>query len=128
SKLYFHHLLLKQGGLPVCLGDNVLLLNGRRKTRDGSEPDSAVLVTVRRDHTAEHALLSAAIEVKESEASSLPEQLAAQRKRVRKQLERLMPFLGPFVVAESSPMAQSEWDEHSGGGARRLDPWLLHPR
>jgi phytoene dehydrogenase-like protein len=129
SKLYFHHLLVKQEGLPVGLGDNVLLMNGRQQTREGTEPDGAVWVTVRRDHTKEHALLSAAIEVKENDASSLPEQLGAQRKRVRKQLERLMPFLPPFIDAESSPMAQSEWDEQAGGGgARRLDPWLLHPR
>ncbi len=127
SKLYFHHLLLRQEGLPLCLGDNVLLLNGRRQAREGGDADSAVLVTVRRDHTKDHALISSAIEVKENEATSLPEQLHAQRKRVRKQLERLMPFLAPFVVAESSPMAQSEWDEQTGG-TRRLDPWLLHPR
>lgn len=127
AKMYFHHLLVKEEGLPVALGDNLLLLNGRRQRRDGTEADSAVWVTVRRSHTKDHALISAAIEVKDSEASSLPEQLATQRKRVRKQLERLMPFLSPFVVAESSPMAQSDWDVEEQG-ARKLDPWQLHPR
>ncbi|MCC6809808.1 MAG: hypothetical protein IT381_20430 [Deltaproteobacteria bacterium] len=127
AKMYFHHLLVKEEGLPVALGDNLLLLNGRRATRDGENADSAVWVTVRRQHTKEHALISAAIEVKDSEATSLPEQLATQRRRVRKQLERMMPFLSPFVVAESSPMAQSDWDSQEQG-ARKLDPWQLHPR
>lgn len=127
TKMYFHHMLIKEDGLPLGLGDNVLLMNGRKQARAGEEPDAAIWVTIRRGHSKEHALLSAAIEVRESEASSLPEQLTLQRKRVRKQLERLMPFLPPFIVAESSPMAQSEWDAHEGG-ARKLDPWLLHPR
>jgi phytoene dehydrogenase-like protein len=127
SKMYFHHLLVKEEGLPVALGDNLLLMNGRRTRREGLEADSAVWVTVRKGHTKDHALISAAIEVKDSEASSLPEELATQRKRVRKQLERLMPFLSPFVVAESSPMAQSDWDVEEQG-ARKLDPWQLHPR
>jgi phytoene dehydrogenase-like protein len=126
AKMYFHHLLVKEDGLPVGLGDNLILLNGR-KAREGSDADSAVWITVRRGHTKEHALISAAIEVKDSEASSLPEQLATQRKRVRKQLERLMPFIAPFIVAESSPMAQSDWDAEDTG-ARKLDPWQLHPR
>lgn len=126
AKMYFHHLLVREEGLPVALGDNLLLMNGRRQ-RDGEAADGALWVTVRKGHTKEHALISAAIEVKDSEASSLPEQLATQRKRVKKQLERLMPFLPPFIVAESSPMAQSDWDAEEQG-ARKLDPWQLHPR
>jgi phytoene dehydrogenase-like protein len=127
AKMYFHHMLVKEEGLPVALGDNLLLMNGRKGARAGDAPDAAVWVTVRKNHTKDHALISAAIEVKDSDATSLPEQLATQRKRVRKQLERMMPFLAPFVVAESSPMAQSDWDAEEQG-ARKLDPWQLHPR
>jgi phytoene dehydrogenase-like protein len=130
TKIFVQHYLLEERGLPVGLADNVLLLNGRRRSRDDENADSSVWVTVRRDHTPRGdktlALLSAAIPVAEQEANFLPEHLEAQKRRVRAQLERLLPFLPPYIAGESSPMAPGEWDKLEGG-QRNIDSWLLSP-
>jgi phytoene dehydrogenase-like protein len=127
AKLFVQHFLVRAKGIAVGFADNALLLNGRRQARGASDADSSVWLTLRMEHIKDHALLSAAIPVRESEASSLPEQLGAQRQRVRKQLERVMPFLPPHIVAESSPMAPWDWDPVDPTFARKLDAWALHP-
>lgn len=126
GRLYVHHFLVEAKGLPVGLADNVLLLNGRQAAREEGTADSAVWVTVRREPGKPQAVLSAAIPVPEQDASFLPESLAQQRLRVRRQLERLMPFLSPYIKAESSPMTPSDWDKVESGG-RRIDSWAVHP-
>lgn len=130
AKIFVQHYLVEERGLPVGLADNVLLLNGRKRSRDEENADSPVWVTVRRDHTPRGdrtlALVSAAIPVSEQEANFLPEHLEAQKRRVRAQLERLLPFLSPYVANESSPMAPGEWDKLEGG-QRKIDSWLLSP-
>lgn len=126
GRLYVHHFLVEAKGLPVGLSDNVLLLNGRQQAREGGVADSAVWVTVRRETGKPQAVLSAAIPVAEQDANLLPEALAAQRLRVRRQLERLMPFLGPYIKGESSPMTPSDWDKVESG-TRRIDSWSVHP-
>ncbi len=126
EKVFVQHFLVEERGLPVGLADNVLLLNGRRRARDSEEQDTPVWVTVRREHTQKLALLSAAIPVAEGEANFLPEHLAEQKHRVRMQLERLLPFLSPYISGESSPMSPNEWDKLETG-QRKLDAWGIAP-
>ena len=138
GSLFVVNIVAKQEVIPRGMAKIAFVVNGRRSGREGDPADDLLLV--RRYNAVrvgsggelttspEHVVLCAATPVRTAEVAHTPTRVARLRTQVLEQLERVVPFLEQLTVDVSVVSDTASWDVDSNGGARRVDPWRLHPR
>jgi phytoene dehydrogenase-like protein len=135
GSLLVMNLLVDRQVIPCGLGHSALLLNGRRRTREDAPVDPPVLLqrfaAVSNDGgllrvAEDQEVLSVACPVRTADLEHSPDRLAAMRLQLTARVGRVVPFLLDYVRDASIPVDTGSWDLESDG-ARRVDPWRLHP-
>lgn len=130
------NILVDRAVIPCGMGQALLLLNGRRQPRADAPADPPLLcqrfpaaLAERKDGsraTDGREVLSIACPVHTADFEHSPDRLAAMRAQILGRVGRVVPFLAEFVRDTSLPADTGSWDVETDG-ARRVDPWRMHP-